>query len=64
LILFPEQESLLFFTFLYNSAISFDGFIISLNYLFYVIPAKAGHLVKRERYPVFSAISGLPFSRE
>jgi len=42
----------------------YDELIGSLKFQFYVIPAKAGHLVKRERYPVFSMISGLPFSRE
>ena len=29
-----------------------------------VIPAKAGHIVKHQRYPVFSNSSGLPFARE
>jgi len=41
-----------------------DEPVKSTNFLFYVISAKAGRLVKRELYPVFSADSGLPLSRE
>jgi len=45
-------------------SIKHDELVISQNLPFYVIPAKAGHVVKPQRYPVFSTGSGLPFSRE
>jgi len=48
----------------YYQLVMFDELLKSPDFLFIVIPAKAGHVVKHQRYPAFSTIPGLPFSRE